>query len=119
MLKALWKFIWLLVYNVLERVVKFIYLLLPLGFHMFVLQMREKVDPVTTLATFVSPDSRWSMVYDGLVLVNTNPGAIRKKAQNFKKWLLNNYVYIVLTILTILGIIGVSVFIILHYSYLK
>ena len=61
--------------------------MLPLGFHMFMLKMREKINPVTTLDTFVSPDSTWSMVYDGLVMVNSNPGAVRRNINRFNSWM--------------------------------
>ena len=53
---------------------------------MFALQMREKINPVTTLTTFVDENSTWTVVYDGLVMVNTNVGAVRKKFKNFRSW---------------------------------
>ena len=87
MLKTLLKMIGLFIYNTLEWIVRILYLMLPFGLHILFLQLREKVNPITTISTFLSPDSRWTMVYDGVALVNSNPGAVRKKYENFKKWL--------------------------------
>lgn len=53
---------------------------------MFALQMREKINPVTTLTTFIDENSTWTVVYDGLVMVNTNVGAVRKKISSFRAW---------------------------------
>ena len=71
----------------LEWACRIIYLMLPLGFHIFAMQMREKVNVVATLDTFVSPESKWAMIYDGVVLVNSNPGAVRARIQKFNTWL--------------------------------
>lgn len=87
------------------------YLALPLGFHMFALQMRDKINPVTTLTTFVNENSTWTVVYPGLVMVNTEVGAVKKRISNFKNWVkrytwlwITIAVLVVITLLTILVI---------------
>lgn len=108
MLKALGKFIWLFIYNVLEGACRFIYLMLPLGFHMFALQMREKINPVTTLTTFVDENSTWTVAYDGLVMVNTNVGAVRKKFKNFNNWVKKwTWLFITLAVILIISLLVV------------
>lgn len=110
MLKALWKLIWLFIYNVLEWAVKIIYLMLPLGFHMFALQMREKINPVTTLPTFVDENSTWTVAYDGLVMVNTNVGAVRKRIKNFNNWCKKwAWLFITLAVLAIIALLVIIV----------
>ena len=106
MLKALGKFIWLFIYNILEGICKFIYLMLPLGLHMFALQMREKINPVTTLTAFIDENSTWTVVYDGLVMVNTNVGAVRKKFKNFRSWCKKwTWLFITLAVLAIIALL--------------
>lgn len=103
MLKAVGKFIWLFIYNILEWTIRIIYLSLPLWFHMFALQMRQKINPVTTLPTFVNENSTWTVVYPGLVMVNTEVGAVRKRIQNFKNWV-KKYTWLWVTIAVLLVI---------------
>lgn len=106
MLKAFFKFIWLIIYNILEWCFKILYLMLPLGFHIFAVQMRDKINPVTTLTAFVSENSTWTMVYDGVVIVNTNVGAVKNKIKNLKKQLLKMVPFFI-------GLFGVVVVILL------
>lgn len=108
MLKAIGKFIWLIIYNILEGICKFIYLMLPLGVHMFALQMREKINPVTTLTTFIDENSTWTVVYDGLVMVNTNVGAVRNKFKKFNNWCKKwTWLFITLAVLAIITLLVV------------
>ena len=104
MLKIFVKFIWMIIYNTLESICKFIYLMLPLGLHMFALQMREQINPVTTLTTFINENSTWTIAYDGLVMVNTNVGAVRKKFKNFKLWL-KKWTWLFITIAVLMVIV--------------
>lgn len=56
---------------------------------MFCLQMRNKVDKLPALTGYFDPESTWQMVYDGVVIVNTNPGALNKRFDNIRKWFIN------------------------------
>lgn len=85
-IKKLFKIICMLLLWVLELVARIIWLLTPLGVHIFCLQMRKNVDKLPALTGYFDPDSTWQMVYDGVVIVNTNPGAIDKRVANVKKW---------------------------------
>lgn len=69
--------------SMLDSLIKFIWLALPLGFHIFFVQMREKIDTLPALPIYVPPDSTWMAIYDGVVIVNTNPGAVRAR---LKQW---------------------------------
>ena len=104
MLKLIFKVLWLFIYNILEWIVKIIYLMLPLGLHMFALQMREKISPVTTLTTFIDENSTWTVVYDGLVMVNTNVGAVRRRFKNTRIWF-KNHTWLFVTLATIIVIV--------------
>lgn len=83
MFKALLKYTWVFIFGILEWVCRIIYLMLPLGFHLFALQMRKRINPVTTLQLAIDENCTWTMAYDGLIFVNTNVGAVRKR---FKLW---------------------------------
>ena len=75
---------------------------------MFALQMREKINPVTTLTTFVDENSTWTVVYDGLVMVNTNVGAVRKKFKNFNNWVKKwTWLFITLAVILIISLLVV------------
>ena len=110
MLKVIGKFIWLFIYNILEWTCRIIYLSLPLWFHMFALQMRQKINPVTTLTTFVDENSTWTVVYPGLVMVNTEVGAVRRRINSFKSWVARYaWLWITLAVLTIIALLAVIV----------
>lgn len=108
MFKTLLRFIGVFIFNILEWLCRIIYLALPFGVHLFIMQMRERVDSVTTLTTFVSPDSKWAVVYNGVVLVNTNPGAVKGKINSFKFWLKKNApIFLALGIIVIISLLGI------------
>lgn len=108
MLKTLCKFIWIGIYNILEWICRLIYLMLPLGFHMFALQMREKINPVTTLTTFVDENSTWTIVYPGLAMVNTDVGAVRRRLNNAQMWIKKySWLWVTLTVLVIIVLLTI------------
>lgn len=80
--------------------------MLPLGFHMFALQMREKINPVTTLTTFVDENSTWTIVYPGLAMVNTDVGAVRRRLNNARMWIKKySWLWITLAVLAIIALL--------------
>lgn len=108
MLKNLGKVIWAIMYITLEWICRFIYLMLPLGLHVFMLQMRERINPVTTLSAMVSENSTWTMVYDGVVMVNTNVGALRKRFSTIRAFLYRlRPMFITIAVLVIIGLLAV------------
>lgn len=80
-----WKFI---LYRIIETILKILYLSLPLWVHMFILQMREKVDTLPSINGYLKEDSTWAMIYDGVAMVNTKPGELRAKASEFRAWVI-------------------------------
>lgn len=86
MFNALKKFISLIVVTLVEASARLIWLMLPLGFHVFMLQMREKVDKLPAINGYFDENSTWAMVYDGVVLVNTQPGAVSKRFEKIGLW---------------------------------
>lgn len=110
LISRLFKFIMALILGLLELVVRAIWLLTPIGVHMLFLQLRTRVDKLPALTGYFDPESTWQMIYDGAVLVNTNPGALQKRANNTKKWFIKTKWYwlvcVVLAFLTILTYIA-------------
>lgn len=106
-LKAITKFILSLLFNILNGIVSFIWLSLPLWFHVFLVQMREKIDVIQSLDTYFNPNSTWTAVYDGVVIVNTAPGALRKKFDSIISWFRRKkHWFIILAVLITLGLLG-------------
>lgn len=112
--KALYKILKWLVFGVLEKLLKFLYLSLPLWAHMFFLQMRERVDVLPSITGYLKEDSTWAVIYDGVALVNTSPGAVREKINNFKTWVKKMVPFwitlAVLTTITLIALITVKVY---------
>lgn len=106
-IKRLFKLICMLLLWALELVARTIWLLLPLGIHVFFLQMRRNVDRLPAMSTYFKEDSTWQMVYDGVVLVNTNPGAVYNKFTNFKNWfIITRWYWLVLAVFVVVGSIA-------------
>ena len=77
----------------LELVARAVWLLLPLGLHVFILQMRRDVDKLPALTGYFDENSTWQMVYDGVVIVNSNPGALFNRFNNLKNWFIKTRVF--------------------------
>lgn len=75
-----------LVYSVLEKILKWTYLSLPLWFHMLILQLRDEVDTLPSINGYLHEDSTWTMVYDGVALVNSHPGKLKAQLNSIKVW---------------------------------
>lgn len=105
MIKALWNIIKNTIKWFLGSLLNFIWLMLPLGFHVFFVQMREKIDVLPALPLYVSENSTWMAVYDGVVLVNTNPGAVRKKFRNVRMWFEKNARILILLVVLLVGVL--------------
>ena len=104
----LFKFILALMLGVLEIIARFVWLMIPIGIHMLFLQLRTKVDKLPAMTGYFDPDSTWQMIYDGAVLVNTNPGALRKRFDNVKKWfIVTKWYWLIATIVVFMIILAV------------
>lgn len=101
-LEALWKVIKDVAYKVTEGFLKFLYLSLPLWVHMFFMQMRERVDTISSITGFVDERSTWAMIYDGVALVNTKPGELKSRAHEVKEWFKRTKVYWIILAVVIL-----------------
>ena len=103
-IKSLFKFFGGLLLIILDVLVRMAYLCLPLWFFMLILQLRKNVDKVTGLTIYYSEDSTWHTIYDGVVLVNTQPGALERRLLNIKNWFIKTkYMWIVVAILIIIS----------------
>lgn len=110
-IKKLFNIILMLILWTLEWVARIIWLLLPLGLHVFILQMRQKVDRLPALTGYFDPESTWQMVYDGVVLVNTAPNALYKRFDNTKNWFIKTrWYWLVLTVLVAVGSLAYIVY---------
>lgn len=107
MFRAIKKTISLIVVSLVEALARFIWLMLPLGFHVFMLQMRNKVDRLPAINGYFSEDSTWSMIYDGVVLVNTTPGSVQKRFDNIGLWFKKTrYRWLVAAVLISIGLLA-------------
>lgn len=102
LIKRFFSFILAILLWVLEVLARFIWLLTPIGIHMLFLQLRKNVDRLPALTGYFDPDSTWQMIYDGVVLVNTNPGALQKRFNTVKTWFIKTkWFWLVLSVLSI------------------
>ena len=89
LIKRIFSFLFAIILFMLEFVARTIWLLTPIGLHMLFLQLRKNVDRLPALTGYFDPNSTWQMIYDGCVIVNTNPGAISKRLNSIKNWFVN------------------------------
>ena len=100
-IKNIFKFLVALILWSLELIARIIWLSVPIGLHMLFLQLRTKADTLPALTGYFDPNSTWQMIYDGAVLVNTNPGALNKRANKVKNWFINTQWYWLIVIVVI------------------
>ena len=107
-IKAFFRITLAIIMNIFEYIVRFIWLMLPLGFHVFMLQMRDKVDRLPAINGYFDENSTWSMIYDGVVLVSTTPGSLAKRFQSIGDWFVKTrYFWIILAVFMLLGLLAV------------
>ena len=106
-IKSIFKFLVALILWSLALVARLIWLSVPIGIHMLFLQLRTKADTLPALTGYFDPNSTWQMIYDGAVLVNTNPGALSKRANNVKNWFINTQWYwLILTVVLVAALLA-------------
>jgi hypothetical protein len=95
---------------VIDYIIRFLYLLTPLGLHILLLQLREKADVLPVITTYLNENSTWTMIYDGVAMVNTKPGLVRSRISRFVIWVKKMWIlWLVLVILTILVLLALLV----------
>ena len=52
--------------------------LLPLGFYLLLIQLRDKSSKVSGLSAYTSERSEWQFVFPGFMLVSENPKALKE-----------------------------------------
>jgi hypothetical protein len=101
--------------SIFEWILKILYLMTPIGLHILLLQLREKADVINVIQTFVSEDATWTMVYDGVALVNAKPGVVRGRIKRFKSWVVSKKSWwitlSIIALLTVLTLIAVKLYI--------
>ena len=106
-IKSIFKFLVALILWSLELVARLIWLSVPIGIHMVFWQLRTKADTLPALTGDCGPSSTWQMMYDGGVRVNTNPGALSKRANNVKNWFINTQWYwLILTVVLVAALLA-------------
>ena len=106
-IKNVFKFLFAFILWTLELIARAIWLLVPIGLHMLFLQLRTKADKLPALTGYFHPDSTWQMIYDGAVLVNTNPGALGKRAKALKNWLIDTrWYWLILAFIILIAILA-------------
>ena len=107
LIKQFFKFVLAIFIWALEIVARFLWLLMPIGLHMLFLQLRKNVDRLPAMTGYFDPDSTWQMIYDGAVLVNTNPGALEKRARNIRNWFIQTkWYWVILAVISLLLILA-------------
>jgi uncharacterized protein YdaL len=110
-LKSLISFIGSIIAKMIDNLLKFLYLSLPLWFHMFVLQMRDRVDTLPAINGYFDANSTWTIVYDGVVMVNTNPNAVKDKIRSIKVWFIQRKaLWILLSVLLVVSMLGIIIY---------
>lgn len=80
----------MLILGTLNLILSMVYLLLPVGIYMMLLQFREKVSKVSALSTFTEDDSTWQFIHPNFILVCKDP---KEHKVAFKKFIkaVNNF----------------------------
>ena len=74
-----------IVLNILELILKGIYMLLPIGLYMALLQFRDKVSKVSAIHTFTRDDSTFQFIHKNFMLVCVDPSTVRIRNKNILK----------------------------------
>ena len=77
-----------------EFMARVIWLMLPLGVFMLLIQMRSKASGIRSISAFTNDNSEFQAIFPGYYLVSVNPNEMKeymaKIKGNFQKWLQNN-----------------------------
>lgn len=77
-----------------EFMARVIWLMLPLGVFMLLIQMRSKASGIRSIFTYTEDNSEFQAIFPGYYLVSVNPNEMKeyiaKTKGNFQKWLQNN-----------------------------
>lgn len=71
--------------NILNYVLAFLYMCLPLWFFMVIMQLRDKNNKATAISTFVKDNSEFQYIFPGYILVAVDPTSLRKWHKNFMR----------------------------------
>ena len=71
--------------GILELVVKAIYLLIPVGAYMALLQFRDKISKATAISAFTNDDSTFQLIHPNFILVCVNPKKFRSDQKKILK----------------------------------
>ena len=77
-----------------EFMARVIWLMLPLGVFMLLIQMRSRASGIRSISAFTDDNSEFQAIFPGYYLVSVNPNEMKeymaKVKGNFQKWLQNN-----------------------------
>lgn len=77
-----------------EFLARVVWLMLPLGVFMLLLQMRSKASGIRSISAFTNDSSEFQAIFPGYYLVSVNPNEMKeymtKTKGSFQKWVQNN-----------------------------
>ena len=77
-----------------EFMARVIWLMLPLGVFMLLIQMRSKASGIRSISAFTDDNSEFQAIFPGYYLVSVNPNEMKEymvRAEgNFQRWLQDN-----------------------------
>lgn len=77
-----------------EFLARVVWLMLPLGVFMLLIQMRSKASGIRSISAFTNDSSEFQSVFPGYMLVAVNPNEMKeymvKTKDSFQKWVQNN-----------------------------
>lgn len=100
---------------VLNKILTILYLLLPIGLFMLIMQLRDKNNKANAIGTFLEDNSEFQFVFSDYMLVANKPNELKTKTKkrlnnlnNFLdkwKWLFIVSILVVTCVIIILGVV--------------
>ena len=68
--------------NILNKILTIVYLLLPVGLFMLVMQLRDKNNKATAINTFITDNSEFQFIFPEYILVSNKPNNLKTNTKN-------------------------------------
>ena len=106
--------------GLLEKILVFIYCLLPIGLFMLIMGLRSKNHKVTALSTFTTDNSEFQHIFPNYILVTIDPNyykrQIVKKVQGVSNFLERWAIFLLLIFLGLLSSLIIAAFVLMAHN---
>lgn len=120
MINVLLQLFIVLTIGLLEKILVFIYCLLPIGLFMLIMGLRSKNHKVTALSTFTTDNSEFQHIFPNYILVTIDPNyykrQIVKKVQSVSNFLERWAIFLLLIFLGLLSSLIIAAFVLMTHN---